>query len=109
MNTNDKWNTQLRKGSFELAILLLIKNKPMYGYELTKSMQDSGIFPIADGSIYPILKRLTANDWMETYTEEHEGRSRKYYRITAAGKNLLEDRWAEFEKIFLFLQNLNQQ
>ncbi len=102
----DKWNTQLRKGTFELAILLLIKRKPMYGYELTKNLQESSTFSIADGSIYPILKRMTTNGWVDSYKEEYEGRNRKYYFITELGNEVLNNRWEEFEQVFDFIRRM---
>ncbi|RWZ52381.1 PadR family transcriptional regulator [Halobacillus fulvus] len=109
MNTfNDKWNTQLRKGTFELAILLLLKRKPMYGYEITKHLQEESTFPIADGSIYPILKRMSTNQWVYSYKEEHEGRSRKYYDVTDLGGKVLEARWEEFTNVYAFLDQLKK-
>ncbi len=107
MNTkNDKWNTQLRKGTFELAILLLLKNEAMYGYEITKGLQEDSTFPIADGSVYPILKRMNTNKWISSYKEEHEGRNRKYYYLTDLGVEVLESRWNEFFSVYSFLDNL---
>ncbi|SFF57450.1 transcriptional regulator, PadR family [Halobacillus alkaliphilus] len=103
---NDKWHTQLRKGTFELAILLLLKNDAMYGYQITKKLQEDSSFPIADGSIYPILRRMSANGWISSFKEEHEGRSRKYYYLTDAGKEISEDRWNEFLTVYSFLNNL---
>ncbi|REJ07977.1 PadR family transcriptional regulator [Halobacillus trueperi] len=103
---NDKWHTQLRKGTFELAILLLLKNDSMYGYQITKKMQDDSSFPIADGSIYPILRRMSANKWIDSFKEEYEGRSRKYYYLTDLGKEILEARWKEFLSVYSFLNNL---
>ncbi|WP_347862476.1 PadR family transcriptional regulator [Salimicrobium sp. PL1-032A] len=106
---NDKWSTQLRKGTFELAILLLLKKESMYGYEITKRLQEDSTFPIADGSIYPILRRMSNNAWIDSYKEEHEGRSRKYYYLTETGKEVTEDRWNEFVEVHSFLSNLKEE
>ncbi|MER2006437.1 MAG: PadR family transcriptional regulator [Psychrobacillus sp.] len=83
-----------------------LKNQPKYGYQITKELQNTGIFLIADGAIYPILKTLTA--YVDVYTEEHSGRKRNYYSITVFGNKLLDERWNEFEILFEFLMNLKE-
>ncbi|MGW8264429.1 PadR family transcriptional regulator, partial [Bacillus sp. LR--39] len=56
---NDRWIVQFRKGIFELAILSLLRSKPMYGYELTSSLKTTSALALSEGAIYPILKRMT--------------------------------------------------
>lgn len=104
MDNNEKFNNQLRKGFFELAILMMLAKKPMYGYELTKGLKESKVFSIADGAIYPILKRLTANGFIDTYTEEHDGRSRKYYKIKGEGKKLIKEIKGDLEFLYDFFE-----
>ena len=75
-------NTQYKKGVLELLILLLVEKKDMYGYELVEAV--SKIVDVNEGTIYPILKRLTNENYFETYTKvSTEGPIRKYYNITA--------------------------
>ena len=74
-------NTQFKKGVLELLILLMVKKSDMYGYELVEKV--SKIVDVSEGTIYPILKRLTNEGYFETYTKEStEGPIRKYYHIT---------------------------
>lgn len=70
MEKNDNFIIQLRKGVFDLAILSLISKQPMYGYEITSALQDIPVFHIPNGSIYPILNRITKNNWAISYWEE---------------------------------------
>lgn len=105
-NKNKSNNTQYLKGLFEIAILMMLQKKTMYGYELTKELKESKFFSISDGSIYPILKRLTANDYVDIFSEEYEGRIRKYYRITDLGKSLIEIRLKELESIINFFEKI---
>ncbi|MFB2514567.1 MULTISPECIES: PadR family transcriptional regulator [Lysinibacillus] len=105
-NKNKNNNTQYLKGLFEIAILMMLQKKTMYGYELTKELKESKFFSISDGSIYPILKRLTANDYVDIFSEEYEGRIRKYYRITDLGKSLIEIRLKELELIINFFEKI---
>lgn len=78
-------NTQFKKGVLELLVLVIVAKKDMYGYELVEEV--SHIVDVGEGTIYPILKRLTIEHYFETYLEESsEGPPRKYYHITDAGR-----------------------
>lgn len=93
-------NTQFKKGVLELIVLLSINKKDMYGYELI--MEVSKVVDVNDGTIYPLLKRLTNEKYAETYlVESTEGPSRKYYKITSIGEQrLLElnNSWDSFQE-----------
>ena len=72
----------------------------MYGYELVEEV--SKVVDVNDGTIYPLLKRLTNDNYFNTYLEESkEGPPRKYYKITELGKNQMNELlkvWKEFYK-----------
>ena len=91
-------NTQFKKGVLELIVLCSLNKKDMYGYELVSSV--SKVVDVNEGTIYPLLKRLTNEHYFETYlVESNEGPSRKYYKITILGKErmkILADTWNEF-------------
>lgn len=90
-------NTQYKKGVLELLILLLVEKKDMYGYELVEAV--SKIVDVNEGTIYPILKRLTNENYFETYTKvSTEGPIRKYYHLTAAGKLTKDKQLTEWKK-----------
>ncbi|WP_040982788.1 PadR family transcriptional regulator [Oceanobacillus jeddahense] len=94
---NDKWQLQFKKGVIELIIMLLINQKPLYGYELTATLKNTTYLSLADGAIYPILKRLEKNQWSYSYWDAPEnGPRRKYYTLTEEGKNVLENRLKVF-------------
>lgn len=83
-------NTQFKKGVLELIVLLAVSNKDMYGYELV--MEVSNVVDVNDGTIYPLLKRLTNERYFDTYlVDSSEGPARKYYKITSLGINRLEE------------------
>lgn len=93
-------NAQFKKGVLELCVLTMISRKEYYGYELVEEI--SKVFEISEGTLYPILRRLTEEKYFETYLQEsNEGPPRKYYRITSHGKEsqikLLAE-WSEFNK-----------
>lgn len=91
-------NIQFKKGVLELCVLSLLDEKDCYGYELVNEISKNIL--IAEGTIYPLLKRLKDEGYVTTYlTESPEGPPRKYYRITEAGRStkaLLSKEWFSF-------------
>lgn len=100
-------NAQFKKGVLELIVLESVREKDMYGYELVEEV--SKVVDVKEGTIYPLLKRLTNEHYFETYLREStEGPPRKYYHITASGimyLDQLEAEWDEFQgKVNQFLK-----
>ena len=91
-------NSQYKKGVLELIVLLSVNRQDMYGYELVKVVSEA--VDVNEGTIYPLLKRMTNEKYFETYLREStEGPPRKYYKLTALGKerkDALEREWREF-------------
>lgn len=95
----EAWDTQLRKGGIELAVLLLLSRHRMYGLELISSLSEAG-FNVGEGTIYPLLNRLNtqgaiAAEWVTGDT----GHPRKYYRLTAPGAEQaaqMARQWTDF-------------
>jgi len=93
MDKNDNWIKQLRKGIFELAILLILSKQDFYGYDLTNKLNTIPFFTMANGSIYPILKKLENNGYISSYWGSTEIiPRRKYYKITRKGEEVLKQR-----------------
>ncbi len=94
-------NTQFRKGIIEMCVLALIFKKDMYGYEIVQSI--ACYTEINEGTVYPILRRLTHDEYLVTYLKESTiGPARKYYHITEKGKgylNSLKSDWQDFSKM----------
>ncbi len=91
-------NIQFKKGVLELCVLVVLCRKDYYGYELVQAISSN--IDIAEGTVYPLLRRLTKEGYFETYIQESsEGPARKYYRITEKGKKTmaeLRDEWNHF-------------
>ena len=91
-------NAQFKKGILELVVLISVTGRDMYGYELVSEV--SKVIDVNEGTIYPLLKRLTNEHYFETYLKEStEGPPRKYYHLTAAGREYtqtLRNEWDEF-------------
>lgn len=93
-------NSQFKKGVLEMIVLLATEKKDMYGYELVEEI--SKVVNVEKGTVYPLLRRLTNERYFETYMKESsEGPARKYYRLTALGKeksSILKQEWIEFSE-----------
>ena len=106
-------NAQFKKGVLELIVLESVRQRDMYGYELVEEV--SKVVNVNEGTIYPLLKRLTNEHYFETYLREStEGPPRKYYHVTAAGilyRDSLEKEWMELsERVWKFLkQNISDE
>ena len=91
-------DTQIKKGLLDLCVLSFLIDKDMYGYEIVQSISKS--IEVSEGTIYPILRRLSKEGYFETYiVESNEGPARKYYRITSSGKTqlrFLKSEWIEY-------------
>lgn len=91
-------NTQFKRGVLELVVLLTIKKEDMYGYQLVNEVNT--VISVNEGTIYPLLRRLTNEKYFETYLREsNEGPPRKYYRLTGSGMeytSALLNEWNSF-------------
>lgn len=91
-------NTQFKKGIIELCVLKIVSQKDMYGFEVIETISKE--IEVNENTIYPILRRLTNQEFFETYTESMSiGAPRKYYRITKTGLDHLHDaenEWTSF-------------
>lgn len=95
-------NTQLKKGTMELAILKKLEVADNYGYEIGKFIANE--IEVKEGTIYLILQRLEKSGILESYLKsENNSKRRKYYRLTAEGREYLELLTIEWEKLSLFI------
>jgi PadR family transcriptional regulator, regulatory protein PadR len=86
------WITQLRKGVVEFCVLKTLEDDPLYGYDIVRQLRALEVLVISEGTIYPILSRLRNDGLLKTYLEESpEGPARKYYTLTARGKEMLRE------------------
>ncbi len=78
-------NAQYKKGVLELCVLSLLKRQDRYGYEISEYL--SKHIDIADGTVYPILRKLKSDGLVDTYLQEESGGPpRKYYSLTQLGR-----------------------
>lgn len=105
----EEWKSQLKRGSLELCVLSLLKNRPYYGYELIATLETWPIVAAKENTMYPLLRRLTKEQFLESYWEEDRessGPRRKYYRITPLGINYLVEMTTQWSYLKVAIQEI---
>ena len=95
---------QLKRGLLDVCVLAAIKSDESYGYKIIKDMKP--YIELSESTLYTILKRLGSAGCLTVRSAEHDGRLRKYYRITDAGTRRLEEfreEWKEVITIYQFV------
>jgi PadR family transcriptional regulator PadR len=93
---------EIMKGSIDILLLSLVNTRDMYGYEMVKTLKEHSneLYSMSEGTLYPALKRLENKQWIASYWEQSEaGARRKYYRITKEGREELQRKLQEWNKV----------
>ena len=86
------WDTQLKKGLLPFFVLLLIKDKEYYGYELIQDLRKKYDIDVTESTIYPLLVRLMKEELLiHKWVEQATGIPRKYYFISPQGTAILQN------------------
>lgn len=97
-------DVQMKRGLLDVCVLAAIQSEDSYGYQIIKDIRP--YVDVSESTLYPILRRLEEGRLLTVRSVEHNGRLRKYYHITDAGKARIEDfkeDWPEMEKIYRFI------
>ena len=97
-------DVQLKRGLLDICVLAAIKDEESYGYQIVKDMKP--YVDISESTLYPILRRLETQELLTVRSAEHNGRLRKYYRITDAGLTRIhafKEEWREIMSIYQFV------
>ncbi len=87
LDAADNWESQVRKGWLELAILASLWAERLYGLDILRRLEAGSDLVVAEGTIYPILNRLKRDGWIDSrWVESQGGHPRKYYWLTASGR-----------------------
>ena len=81
----------------DACVLATLHKEDTYGYRLTQEVKR--VMDISESTLYPVLRRLMKEGYLETYDQQHMGRNRRYYRLTEAGKEKYREyvkEWDEF-------------
>ena len=95
---------QLKRGLLDVCVLAAIRSEDSYGYKIIKDMKP--YVELSESTLYTILKRLETAGMLTVRTAEHDGRLRKYYRITDEGLKRIDEfrnDWQEILSIYRFV------
>ena len=95
---------QLKRGLLDVCVLAAIKNQESYGYKIIKDLKP--YIELSESTLYTILKRLELSNALMVRSVEHDGRLRKYYRITEKGLSRIEEfkkEWREVISVYQFV------
>ena len=95
-------DVQLKRGLLDVCVLTAIKNEDSYGYKIIKDLKP--YVELSESTLYTILKRLETGSMLTVRSVEHDGRLRKYYRITEIGLKRIEEFKEEWEKVLAIYQ-----
>jgi len=90
-------DAQMKRGLIEACILKLLTYGDSYGYQLVRDAQE--VLTLSESTLYPVLRRLEAQNALTVYSLEHNGRLRKYYAITDTGREKINEFLTEWEAV----------
>ena len=94
------WNKQIKKGLLIFLVMNVINKKNCYGYEIILKIKGKTGIIIADGTLYPLLKKLKSNKLVLTRWDVNEDEApRKYYYLTGTGNSVLQEMNAYWGKL----------
>ena len=102
-------DVQMKRGLLDVCVLAAIQSEDSYGYQIIKDIRP--YVDVSESTLYPILRRVEEGRLLTVRSMEHNGRLRKYYHITDAGKARIEDfkeDWREMESIYRFITKEGQ-
>jgi len=92
------------KSLLDLCVLSVLNKGDSYGWQIIKDI--SAVMQVGESTLYAVTGRLERENFLTTYSEEHSGRLRRYFRITPQGEARLqefENNYAELDKIHKFI------
>jgi PadR family transcriptional regulator PadR len=95
---------EMRRGSLVMVVLILLKEEH-YGYSLRKKLMSMGI-EIEEGTLYPMIRRLADNGFLNSHWLEADGRRKRYYLLSGEGKVLLLELTEQWQAINNMLEKV---
>ncbi len=100
-------DAQLKRGLLDICVLAAIKDEESYGYKIIKDLKP--YVALSESTLYTILKRLETAKMLTVRTAEHDGRLRKYYRITSIGTKRIEEFKQEWKEVMMIYQFVTKE
>ncbi len=102
----EKTKSDMRRGILEYCVLLTISRGKIYASDMLKKLKDADLL-VVEGTLYPLLNRLRTEELLEyTWEESKSGPPRKYYMLTALGKENLDQLSRTWKSLVESVHNL---
>ena len=98
-------DAQMKRGFVEACVLVAVRDQESYGYQIIRDVP--AVLGLTESTLYPVLKRLEAAGHVSSRSAEHNGRLRKYYRITDAGRARIDEflaEWPSVQEIYRYVE-----
>ena len=90
--------SQMRKGTLEYCILLLLKKEPAYTSDIIQKLQESRLI-VVEGTLYPLTRLKNSGLLSYQWIESTQGPPRKYYQLTESGEEFLQELEASWQQL----------
>ncbi|MGN0603460.1 MAG: PadR family transcriptional regulator [Oscillospiraceae bacterium] len=87
----------------DALVLSVVSKEDTYGYKITQEIREA--MDMSESTLYPVLRRLLKNNFLESYDQEYMGRNRRYYKITDEGLQQLRDYQSEW---FIYKEKIDK-
>ena len=98
-------DAQMKRGFVEACVLVAVRDEESYGYQIIRDVP--AVLGLTESTLYPVLKRLEAAGHVSARSAEHNGRLRRYYRITDADRERVEEflaEWPSVREIYAYVE-----
>ena len=96
---------QMKRGLIENCVLAALAREDSYGYKIVKDLEE--FVQVSESTLYPILRRLESAGYLSEYSVAHNGRLRKFYRITPTGRGHIKafaDDWQQVDRMYEYIK-----
>ena len=102
-------NKDLMASSLAPLVLMILRRQESYGYQIIQELRDKsgGQLSVAEGTLYPVLKKMEAKEWIEgVWKKADSGRERRYYKLTSKGTQELEQQYSQLNFVNQLIHKL---
>lgn len=106
----EKWKSQIARGTLEYCILLMLRKRACYGYEILQKLNQNPMLASTESTVYPLLRRLQNEAYLcATWQDSAQGLPpRKYYALTSTGQQYVEQLSQAWEMLQDAIANMKE-
>lgn len=104
----EEWKSQIKRGTLEFCVLLMIARQERYGYEIISELEKRPSLTARESTVYPLLRRLLKEGYLSSsWQDSAQGLPpRKYYAMTDRGRAYLEAMSGEWDKLLEAIEEI---